>query len=79
MARRVARVDHAEDRAKRAELGLAPGTWGIGSVANLPPEKNHDVLLQAFVRVVRRVPDARLLLAGEGDRRPALEHHLDGL
>lgn len=45
----------------------------IVCVAALRPEKGHDVLLDALPLVRRQVPDARLLLIGEGDCRPALE------
>ena len=45
----------------------------IACVAALRPEKGHDVLLNALPLVRRDVPDARLVLIGEGDCRPALE------
>jgi glycosyltransferase involved in cell wall biosynthesis len=35
-------------------------------VANLRPEKGHDVLLRAFSHVVKRVPHARLVIVGTG-------------
>ena len=36
-------------------------------------EKGADVLLRAFARVRKRVPGARLIMAGDGPERPALE------
>jgi glycosyltransferase involved in cell wall biosynthesis len=42
-------------------------------VAALRPEKGHDVLLDAFAHVRREIPDARLVLVGQGEMRPALE------
>ena len=45
----------------------------IATVANLRRGKGHDTLLRAFARVVRRAPDVRLHLIGEGALRPALE------
>lgn len=42
-------------------------------VAKLRPEKGHDILLAAFQVVRREVPDARLVLVGDGDLRPELE------
>lgn len=42
-------------------------------VAKLRPEKGHDVLLDAFAAVRRNVPDARLVLVGEGELQDALE------
>jgi glycosyltransferase involved in cell wall biosynthesis len=35
-------------------------------VANFRPQKRHDVLLDAFARVRARIPEARLVLAGDG-------------
>lgn len=42
-------------------------------VGRLDPAKGADTLVQAFAAVARDVPDAALLLAGEGPERPALE------
>jgi glycosyltransferase involved in cell wall biosynthesis len=44
--------------------------WSLTPLAvfagRLVPEKGVDVLVQAFALVVRKVPDARLLIAGDG-------------
>jgi len=45
----------------------------IGVVARLSPEKGVDVALQVHRVVVRRLPGARMLVAGEGPTRAALE------
>jgi len=42
------------------------------SVGRLHPVKGHDVLVSAFRAVVDRVPDARLVIVGEGHLRGAL-------
>ncbi len=55
------------------EYGFAPGTPLVGCVARLEPEKGHPTLLEAWRIVVERVPEARLLIVGEGSRREALE------
>lgn len=36
------------------------------SVGHLSPEKGHRVLLEAWPSILKRVPEARLLIAGEG-------------
>jgi L-malate glycosyltransferase len=41
-------------------------------VANLRPEKGHDVLVDAAANVLLRVPDARFNLVGDGPGRDAL-------
>jgi glycosyltransferase involved in cell wall biosynthesis len=55
------------------EYGFPEGTPVVGVVARLEPEKGHPTLLEAWAQVVERVPEARLLVVGEGSRRSALE------
>ena len=45
----------------------------VGVVARLEHEKGHPTLLDAWPAVLRRVPEARLLVVGEGSRRAPLE------
>ncbi|HEV2106364.1 MAG TPA: glycosyltransferase [Candidatus Eisenbacteria bacterium] len=56
----------------RAALGLAPHERAVLSVGSLTPQKAQDVLLAAFATVAARVPEAVLLLAGEGRLEPEL-------
>ena len=55
------------------EYGMEPGSQIVGVVARLEPEKGHPTLLEAWPAVLRAVPDAYLLIVGEGSRRDALE------
>jgi glycosyltransferase involved in cell wall biosynthesis len=57
----------------RAELGIAPDAPVIGTVSVLRPQKALDVLLRATKILVEEFPGLRVLIAGEGDRRLALE------
>ena len=52
---------------------MEPGSQLVGVVARLEPEKGHPTLLEAWPKVLRAVPDAYLLIVGEGSRREALE------
>lgn len=45
----------------------------IVCVANLRPEKGHGILLQAFSGVIKDIPDAQLVLIGDGPLRDRLE------
>jgi glycosyltransferase involved in cell wall biosynthesis len=64
----------AEDRvAIRAEFGIPPVAPTVGIVARLAPEKEHRTLLSAFARLRRDVPDAHLLIVGDGPLRKELE------
>ena len=44
----------------RAALGLAPDVPVIGTVGNLTPKKDHQVLIRAFAHLLRRMPEAQL-------------------
>lgn len=57
----------------RAELALDPNDLLIGIAAVLRPEKRIDLLLEAHVRVRSAVPQAHLVIAGDGECRHALE------
>jgi glycosyltransferase involved in cell wall biosynthesis len=46
----------------------------IGFAGRLSREKGVDVLLRAFADVRNVLPDARLLIAGDGGERAAIEH-----
>lgn len=63
----------ADREAARQSLGLTARDRVVVIVARLYPEKNHTLLLQAFARVVKRVPDARLLIVGDGIERDRIE------
>lgn len=61
-----------EAEAIRAELGLPDDAFIYLNVGRLDPQKNHTLTLRAFAKVLEKVPDAYLLLAGVG----ALEEEL---
>jgi glycosyltransferase involved in cell wall biosynthesis len=46
----------------------------VGSVARLAPQKGQRILLDAVPLVLRRHPDARFVLVGDGELRDELEH-----
>jgi glycosyltransferase involved in cell wall biosynthesis len=78
--RRIATIPKAVDPAElrfdpilraaaRARLGIGPAQPVIGSVGRLVPDKRFDLL----IRAIAEVPDAMLLLAGDGPARADLE------
>ena len=66
----AARAAH-DDRAWRSELGLGPGPVAI-TVSRLAEGKGHDRIIRAMATVRQRVPDAQLLVVGDGDQRAGL-------
>jgi glycosyltransferase involved in cell wall biosynthesis len=70
----LARYDNQEPNCDlRETYGMEPGSQVVGVVARLEPEKGHQTLLDAWPHVLRSVPDAYLLVVGEGTMRDALE------
>jgi len=55
------------------EYDIPDGAPIVGVVARLESEKGHPTLFEAWPRVLARVPNAHLLIVGEGSRREALE------
>ncbi len=61
------------------EYGFDEGSPLVGVIARLEPEKGHATLIEAWPRVLARVPDARLLIVGEGSQRATLEAQAEAL
>jgi glycosyltransferase involved in cell wall biosynthesis len=60
----------------RAELGLAPDTPLVGTAVVMRPQKALHVLIDAYARVVSALPNAHLVLAGDGECRSDLERQV---
>jgi glycosyltransferase involved in cell wall biosynthesis len=56
--------------------GIAPDSPIIGHVARLATVKNQPLLLEAFARVVKVRPAARLVIVGDGPERELLERRI---
>lgn len=50
----------------RAELGIPPEAFLVGSLARLSPQKDLPTLVEAFLELRREHPEAWLLVAGTG-------------
>jgi glycosyltransferase involved in cell wall biosynthesis len=61
------------------ELWLPHGSPIVGNIAALVPHKGQKHLVEAAALVVRRVPDARFVIAGEGELLESLEHQIKHL
>jgi glycosyltransferase involved in cell wall biosynthesis len=75
-------VEAAPPADLHAELWLPHQAPIVGNVAALVPHKGQRHLIEAAALVLKRVPDARFVIAGEGELRESLErqireHHLD--
>ena len=60
----------------RRQLGLAPDAPVVATAAVLRPQKALEVLVDAFAEVAAALPDAVLVIAGDGPCRAALEQRV---
>ena len=60
----------------RADFWLPHDAPLVGNVAALVPHKGQKHLIDAAALVIRKVPDARFIIAGEGELRSALERQI---
>lgn len=63
----------------RSALGVPASAKVVSCVAAFRPEKGHHVLLKAFSRVAAKLPEAYLILAGDGPARPDAERRMCNL
>ncbi len=62
-----------------AEYWLPHGAPILANVGALVDHKGHKHLIDAMAHVVREIPDARLVIFGEGELRPQLERQIKDL
>lgn len=72
----VERIHSAPTLDPHKAFGLPGGAPVVGNVAALVPHKGQRYLIEAAARVVRRVPDARFVIAGEGELESALRRQI---
>lgn len=78
----LGRAEAAPPANLHEELWLPHDAPIVGNVAALVPHKGQRHLIEAAALIVTKVPDARFVIAGEGELRPSLEraireHHLE--
>ncbi|WP_432257903.1 glycosyltransferase [Cupriavidus sp. TMH.W2] len=72
------RQDDASRERMRRDLGLNAGEVLVLNVGRLVPEKDQAMLIEAFREVHRRIPRARLMIAGDGPLRAGLTSQIAG-
>ena len=65
-----------EARRVRAELGLGDGPLAI-YVGHIPRYNDLDLLIQALPPLIETIPDARLIIVGDGDGLPSLRTQVE--
>lgn len=77
--REFAAIGPVERAAARRTLGVAPDARIVSFVGRFAPIKRIDLLIEAFARAATEDPRLELLLAGDGETRPAVEHQAHAL
>ena len=70
-------LDESDRRRAREQLGLGSAEVAVGIAARLIPGKGHSLLLEAVADARRENPRLRLLVAGRGPLRVALEREAE--
>ena len=66
-------LDARRDPALAAKLGIQDGDFVVGKIARLFKLKGHDELFSIAPKLVRRIPNIRFLLVGDGPGRAQFE------
>ena len=74
----IERVTGAPDLNLHAEFWLPTHAPIVGNIAALVPHKGHRYLIDAAPLVLRDVPDARFIIAGQGELESALRKRIHG-
>ncbi|MEI7532890.1 MAG: glycosyltransferase family 4 protein [Verrucomicrobiae bacterium] len=72
-------LNATNDLTLRQQLGLEEYHFVIGKVARIFKLKGHADLLNAFAKILRHVPHARLLFVGDGILRGEIENQVRAL
>ncbi|PUA27562.1 MAG: hypothetical protein B0W54_13435 [Cellvibrio sp. 79] len=73
------RSQETESNAPAYESCFSQENYKIGSLGRLSHEKNFSMLIDAFSRVIIDIPQARLVIYGEGPERTNLEEQITKL
>lgn len=57
----------------RATLNIPNNHIVLGTVARFDPIKNHTMMLEAFTKVLKVIPNCTLLMVGDGEERANIE------
>ena len=52
----------------RSDLGFELSDFVVGNIGRMHPQKNHDLILDIFMKVLETKNNAKLLLVGKGER-----------
>lgn len=77
--RRYGVMSDADAEDKKKKMGYCENERLVLTVGELLPNKNHLMAIRAMKEVVKKVPNAVLLIAGNGSERTMLEQEIEDL
>ncbi|MBI3009986.1 MAG: glycosyltransferase family 4 protein [Candidatus Omnitrophica bacterium] len=66
-------MNEQEWQQRRRQIGLPPGCLVVGTISRLVESKGIDLLLRCFSAICMKVPEAHLLIVGDGSMRIQLQ------
>ncbi|MFV1982135.1 MAG: glycosyltransferase [Thiohalomonadales bacterium] len=72
-------ADVVDRDSSRDKFSLNDNDFVIGLLAALRPEKRHDVFIRAAVQVIKKIPNAKFMIVGDGSKTVLknIKHLLD--
>lgn len=72
-------LDEANAIEIKRSLGLPSDSLVLGTIARFDPIKNHSMMLSAFSVVLESIPNAHLVIVGDGEERANIENKINRL
>jgi glycosyltransferase involved in cell wall biosynthesis len=72
-------VDPVKTLELKQKLKIPDNSLVLGTIARLDPIKNHKMMLDAFLLVLKAHPDALLVIVGDGEEREKINKHIQTL
>lgn len=60
----------------RREFNIADNQLVVGHIGRFNQQKNHKFLIEVFATLLQKVPDAILMLVGQGEKRAEIEQQI---
>jgi glycosyltransferase involved in cell wall biosynthesis len=73
------KIDPAKTLELRQKLKIPDNSLVLGTIARLDPIKNHKMMLDAFLLVLKAHPNALLVIVGDGEERGKINKHIQTL
>jgi glycosyltransferase involved in cell wall biosynthesis len=73
------KTDSAAIETVKSTLNISNNDLVFGTIARLDPIKNHEMMLQAFAKLLEAKPQSKLIIVGDGELMQALQSQAKAL